>query len=87
MYDYLEAAFQKPMRELRCALESMDSGCSNQHYTKCVDTLECIMQLKGHPLVCSNDGGCLNSQICSNPLSCVGDTFLACGPGNVCPND
>ena len=54
----LEAAFQKPMRELRCALESVDSGCPNQHYTKCVDTLECIMQLKGHPLVCSNDGGC-----------------------------
>ena len=22
------------MRELRCALESVDSGCPNQHYTK-----------------------------------------------------
>ena len=52
------AAFQKPMRELRCALESVDSGCPNQHYTKYVDTLQHTVQLKGHPLVCSNDGGC-----------------------------
>ena len=51
----LAAAFQKPMRELRCALESVDSGCPNQHYTKYVDT---TMQLKGHPLVCFNDSGC-----------------------------
>ena len=51
----LAAAFQKPMRELRCALESVDSGCPNQHYTKYVDT---TVQLKGHPLVCSNDSGC-----------------------------
>ena len=43
------------MRELRCALESVDSGCPNQHYTKNVDT---TLQLRGHPLVCSNDGGC-----------------------------
>ena len=48
----------KPMRELRCALESVDSGCPNQHYTKYVDTLQHTVQLKGHPLVCSNDGGC-----------------------------
>ena len=46
------------MRELRCAIESVDSGCPNQHYTKYVDTLQHTMQLKGHPLVCSNDGGC-----------------------------
>ena len=46
------------MRELRCALESVDSGCPNQHYTKYVDTLQHTVQLKGHPLVCSNDGGC-----------------------------
>ena len=51
----LAAAFQKPMRELRCALESVDSGCPNQHYTKYVDT---TVQLKGHPLVCFNDSGC-----------------------------
>ena len=51
----LAAAFQKPMRELRCELESVDSGCPNQHYTKYVDT---TMQLKGHPLVCFNDSGC-----------------------------
>ena len=51
----LAAAFQKPMRELRCALESVDSGCPNQHYTKYVDN---TVQLKGHHLVCSNDGGC-----------------------------
>ena len=43
------------MRELRCALESVDSGCPNQHYTKYVDN---TVQLKGHPLVCYNDGGC-----------------------------
>ena len=37
----------------------MDSGCPNQHYTKyVVDTLHHTVQLKGHPLVCSNDGGC-----------------------------
>ena len=46
------------MRELRCALESVDSGCPNQHYTKYVDTLQHTVQLKGHPLVCSNDSGC-----------------------------
>ena len=46
------------MRELRCALESVDSGCPNQHYTKYVDTLQHTVQLKGYPLVCSNDGGC-----------------------------
>ena len=46
------------MRELRCAIESVDSGCPNQHYTKYVDTLQHTVQLKGHPLVCSNDGGC-----------------------------
>ena len=51
----LAAAFQKPMRELRCELESVDSGCPNQHYTKYVDT---TLQLKGHPLVCFNDSGC-----------------------------
>ena len=51
----LAAAFQKPMRELRCVLESVDSGCPNQHYTKYVDT---TVQLKGHPLVCSNNSGC-----------------------------
>ena len=51
----LAAAFQKPMRELRCELEFVDSGCPNQHYTKYVDT---TMQLKGHPLVCFNDSGC-----------------------------
>ena len=28
------------MRELRCALESVESGCPNQHYTKYVDTLQ-----------------------------------------------
>ena len=43
------------MSELRCELESMDSGCPNQHYTKYVDT---TMQLKGHPLLCFNDSGC-----------------------------
>ena len=46
------------MRELRCALESMDSGYPNQHYTKYVDTLQHTVQLKGHLLVCPNDGGC-----------------------------
>ena len=51
----LAPAFQKPMRELKYALESVDSGCPNQHYTKYVDN---TVQLKGHPLVCSNDGGC-----------------------------
>ena len=53
----LAAAFKKTMSELRCALESVDSGCPNQHYTKYVDILQCTVQLKGHPLVCSNDGG------------------------------
>ena len=43
----LAAAFQKPMRELRCALESVDSGCPNQHYTKYVDTLQCTVQRLG----------------------------------------
>ena len=40
----------------RCALESVDSGCPNQHYNKYVDTVQGTEQLKGHPLFCSNDG-------------------------------
>ena len=31
MIIHLAAAFQKPMRELRCALESVESGCPNYH--------------------------------------------------------
>ena len=83
------AAFQKPMRELRCALESVDSGCPNQHYTKYVDTLQHTVQLKGHPLVCSNDGGChsqlqfIRSAATHYPVL-HGYTFSSCVPGNRC---
>ena len=58
---HLRQAFDKPMHELRSALDTCDNGCPNQHYTRVVrggDLGLSVMQLHGHPLVCSNDGGC-----------------------------
>ena len=63
---HLRQAFDKPMHELRSALDTCDNGCPNQHYTRVVsrDNLGWdVIQLQGHPLVCSNDGGC-RSQLC-----------------------
>jgi len=52
----LRAAFENPMQEVRYALDTCDDGCPNQHYTKVV--ADSAVDLRGHPLVCSNDGGC-----------------------------
>ena len=49
----LKEAFDKPIQEVQHAY---DSDCPNQHYTKIVDNA--ASELQGHPLVCSNDGGC-----------------------------
>ena len=49
-------AFDKPIQEVRLALDVWDSGCPNQHYTKVVDDV--TIELQGHPLACFNDGGC-----------------------------
>ena len=51
----LKAAFENPMQEVRHTLDTCD-GCPNQHYTKVVE--DSSVDLRGHPLVCSNDGGC-----------------------------
>ena len=51
----LKAAFENPMQEVRHTLDTCD-GCANQHYTKVVE--DSSVDLRGHPLVCSNDGGC-----------------------------
>ena len=58
---HLRQAFDKPMHELRSALDTCDDGCPNQHYTRVVGRDDLgwgVVQLQGHPLVCSNDGGC-----------------------------
>ena len=57
----LRQAFDKPMHEVRSALGTCDGGCPNQHYTRAVSRDDLgwdVIQLQGHPLVCSNDGGC-----------------------------
>ncbi len=51
------------MHELRHVLATCDDGCPNGHYCKFV--AEGIAEYTtvdglGHPLVCSNDGGCQN---------------------------
>ena len=51
----LKAAYENPMQEVRHTLDTCD-GCPNQHYTKVVE--DSSVDLRGHPLVCSNDGGC-----------------------------
>ena len=58
---HLRQVFDKPMHELRRALDTGDDGCPNQHYTRVVngdDLAWGVIELQGHPLVCSNDGGC-----------------------------
>ena len=58
---HLRQAFDKPMHELRSALDTYDNGCPNQHYTRVVsggDVGWGVIELHGHPLVCSNDRGC-----------------------------
>ena len=58
---HLRQAFDKPLHELRSALDRCDDGCPNQHYTRVVGRDDLgwdVMNLQGNPLVCSNDGGC-----------------------------
>ena len=46
--------------------DTCDNGCPNQHYTRVVGGGNLgwgVIELQGHPLVCSNDGGC-RSQLC-----------------------
>ena len=50
----LKAAFDKPIKEVRHALDGCDSGCPNGHYFKVIEFSS--VALKGHPLVYS--GGC-----------------------------
>ena len=52
----LKKAFDKPIKEVRKALDMYDSDCPNQHYTKVVNNA--TIDLQGHPLVCYNNGGC-----------------------------
>ena len=58
---HLRQAFDKPMLEIQSALGTCDDGCPNQHYTEVLGRDDLgwdVIQLQGHPLVCSNDGGC-----------------------------
>ena len=50
----IKEAFAKPMQHLRYD----DDGCPNSHYTRVVDGGNSIVYCNGHPIVCSNDGGC-----------------------------
>ena len=55
----LRQAFDNPMHELRSALDTCNDGCPN--HTRVVSRGDLgwdVMKLQGHPLVCSNDGGC-----------------------------
>ena len=58
---HLKQTFEEPMEELRTALDACDGGCPNEHFTKAIATGDPdseIVELRGHPLVCFNDGGC-----------------------------
>ena len=57
---HLQQAFED-MQELRTALDTCDGGCPNEHFTKAIATGDPdseIVELRGHLLVCFNDGGC-----------------------------
>ena len=57
---HLKQAFEH-MQELRTALDTCDGGCPSEHYAKAVasgDPGSKVVELRGHPLVCFNDGGC-----------------------------
>ena len=58
----MKEAFVKPMQHLRYACTTFDDGCPNGHYTKVVDGDNSVVDLTGHLIVCSNDGGC-NSKL------------------------
>ena len=47
-------AFDRPIQEVRHALDMCDKDCPYQHYTKFVDNA--VVGLQGHPLVCFNNG-------------------------------
>ena len=60
---HLKQAFED-MQELRTALDACDGGCPSEHYTKAVargDPDSEVIELRGHPLVCFNDGGCCST--------------------------
>ena len=57
----LKAAFEKPLQEVRHALDECDSGCPNGHYCKVIEFSS--VGLKGHPLVCSSGSGGCQSQL------------------------
>ena len=48
----------KPMQNRRYACTTFDDGCPNGHYTKVVDGDNSVVDRAGHPIFCSNDGGC-----------------------------
>ena len=48
------------MQHLKYACTTFDDNCPNGHYTKLVDGGNSVVYCKGHPIVCSNDGGCKN---------------------------
>ena len=55
----MKAVFEQPVQEVRDALDTCDDGCPNGHYSKVIEFFS--VDLKGHPLVCSIDGGgCLS---------------------------
>ena len=45
------------MQKVRNALDACDDGCPNLHYTTVVASGD-VRELRGHSLVCFNDGGC-----------------------------
>ena len=59
---HLKQAFE--VQELRTALDTCDGGCPSEHYTKAVSRGHPdseVVELRGHPLVCFNDGGCCST--------------------------
>ena len=52
----LKAAFEMPLEDVRHALDHCDEGCPNGHYTRLIGSNP--IDLKGHPLVCSNSARC-----------------------------
>ena len=52
----LKEAFEMPLEDVRHALDHCDGDCPNGHYSKLIGSNP--VNFKGHPLVCSNGGGC-----------------------------
>ena len=63
-----------PLEDIRHVLASCDEECLNGHYTKLINSAP--VDLKGHSIVCCNDGGCESKvRILRSVIPCVEKVF------------